>query len=556
MGKGSLKNILLVCTPFVLSAVFLTAVQVPFPFSFLAWLALVPFILICSDKIKLLPLMLAAYVISTIYWLGNLYWIGMTTKPGWVAFCLYMGLYWPILAICIRWCRRKKLPLFLWVAVLFVGAEAFQGWFFNGFSWRLLGHSQYANITIIQIADIFGVGGVSFLIAMVNGFLAEIIISFREKCLLNKNNIIAFTVVVIAMALTFFYGRWRIGQSDGFIKSGPIVAAVQSNVPFDVKESNVAGKDIFLDMLKDSQLCVEAGAELIVWPETMVLGMLDKSFLKLVDQSHLYNVFDRALSRHSARGVYVIAGASGGKAELVAGRIHQTEKYNTAFLYRPDGRQDERHYNKIHLVPFGEYIPLRNSIPVIHWFLMKLTPYEYDYTLDAGTEYTVFDMISNGSEYKFSVMICYEDTVPKIARKMTLNAEGEKQIDWLVNISNDGWFVRFDNDKSRASTELAQHTVICIFRAVENRLAVLRSVNTGISCVIDSVGRIRNNFIIGTLPSEIMKRQGVGGWFADRIPIDSRVTFFSKFGQWLEFCCAICLIMAIILSIKYKGGKK
>ena len=298
--------------------------------------------------------MVAAYVISTIYWLGNLYWIGMTTKPGWIAFCLYMGLYWPILVICIRWCRRKKLPLFLSIAALFVGAEAFQGWFFNGFSWRLLGHSQYANITVIQIADIFGAGGVSFLIGMVNGFLAEAIISFRKKQLLNKNNIIAFTVVVIAVASTFFYGRWRIGQSDEFIRSGPIVAAVQPNVPFDVKESNISGKDIFLDMLKDSRLCVEAGAELIVWPETMVLGMLDKSFLKLVDQSHLYNVFDRALSRHSAQGVYVLAGASGGKVEPVAGQIHQIEKYNTAFLYRPDGKQDEKHYNKIHLVPFGE----------------------------------------------------------------------------------------------------------------------------------------------------------------------------------------------------------
>ncbi len=555
MVKESLKNILLLFAGFTLSAAFLTLMQVPFSFSWLAWLALVPFVLLCSDKAKLWPLMVTAYVISVAYWLGNLYWIGMTTKAGWVAFCLYMGLYWPVLAMCVRWCREKKLPLFLPVAVLFLGAEAFQGFFFNGFSWRLLGHSQYANITIIQIADIFGAGGVSFLVAMVNGLLAQMIISFRQRRLLRRDNMVALVVVAVAIVATVFYGRWRTGQTDEFVRPGPVVAAVQTNVPFEVKQNPVARNSIFLDMLKKSRMCVEAGAELIVWPETMVLGTLDKSFLELVSKSHLYNVFDRALSRHSAQGVYVLAGASGGKAVPIDGKVHSVEKYNTVFLYRPDGKQDEKHYNKIHLVPFGEYVPLRNSIPPLHWFLMKLTPYEHDYTLDAGTEYTVFDMNSNGAEYKFSVMICYEDTVPKIARKMSLDANGEKRIDWLVNISNDGWFVS-PGDNGRASTELAQHTAICVFRAVENRLAVLRSVNTGISCAIDSLGRIRNRFIIGTLPPDVMQRAAVGGWFLDRIPIDSRVTLFSKLGQWLDFSCAICLIITIILSVKRKGCKK
>ena len=498
--------------------------------------------------------MVAAYVISTIYWLCNLYWIGIATVPGWIVLCLYLGLYWPILAMCVRWCRRTKFPLFFCVAVLFVGAETFQGFFFNGFSWRLLGHSQYANITIIQIADIFGAAGVSFLAAMVNGFLAQAIISFRKKRLLKRGNIIAFSVVIAAVIVTIFYGRWRIEQSDKFVRPGPVVAAVQSNVSFEVKETEVAAEGIFLDMLRDSRLCAGAGAELIVWPETMVLATLDKNFLAMIDESHLYNVFDKALSQHSAEGVYLLIGASGGKAEVRGETVHLTEKYNTAFLYRPDGSQDEKRYNKIHLVPFGEYVPLRN-VPVIHSLLMKLTPYAYDYTLDAGTEYTVFDMKGRDGQYRFSVIICYEDTVADIARKMALNERGEKRIDWLVNISNDGWFVS-GGEKGRASTELAQHTAICVFRAVENRLAVLRSVNTGISCIIDSLGRVRDRFIIGTLPPAAMQRVDKGGWFTDRIPIDSRVTFFSKYGQWLDFCCAICLIIAIIYAVKYKEGKK
>jgi len=124
-----------------------------------------------------------------------------------------------------------------------------------------------------------------------------------------------------------------------------------------------------------------------------------------------------------------------------------------------------------------------------------------------------------------------------------------------VNISNDGWFVRFKDGEVRhggqvlPSTELAQHAAICAFRAVENRLAVVRSVNTGISCLIDSSGRIKNGFLDGTLPPNAMARKGMAGWFLDRIPVDKRTTFFSKYGEWLGFCCEVCLILLIIVPL-------
>jgi apolipoprotein N-acyltransferase len=96
------------------------------------------------------------------------------------------------------------------------------------------------------------------------------------------------------------------------------------------------------------------------------------------------------------------------------------------------------------------------------------------------------------------------------------------------------------------------------FRAVENRLAVLRSVNTGISCLIDSAGRIRDGYIRGTLPTEAMSRTGMDGWFTERIPIDTRTTFFSKYGEWLDFCCELCVILLIIglLSVKVFRAKR
>ena len=144
-------------------------------------------------------------------------------------------------------------------------------------------------------------------------------------------------------------------------------------------------------------------------------------------------------------------------------------------------------------------------------------------------------------------MICYEDSVPAIARKFALDEQGGKKVDWLVNISNDGWFVRFADGKVLPSTELTQHTAICVFRAVENRVAIVRSVNTGISCLIDTVGRIKNGYLAGDLPQKAMARQGVSGWFADRVSIDKRITFFSKYGQWLDFCCAIGFLSLIII---------
>jgi len=114
--------------------------------------------------------------------------------------------------------------------------------------------------------------------------------------------------------------------------------------------------------------------------------------------------------------------------------------------------------------------------------------------------------------------------------------------------------VNFDDDSKEVhpSTELAQHTAICVFRAVENRLCVLRSVNTGISCLIDSLGNIRDGFLSGTLPDEAMKRTAIAGWFSDRMPIDKRVTFFSKYGEYLDFCCEICVILLIIALLSAK----
>jgi len=585
------KSSLLIFFTFCASAVMLTVIQVPFGLDELAWVALVPLILVCRPDAKPGRLMWIGYLVSLFYWLGNLYWLGFVTSAGWIAFCLYMGLYWPILALCIRFCRIKKVPLILAVPVLFVGAEAFQGVIWTGFSWRFLAHSQYANIRLIQMADIFGAGGVTFLVAMVNGVIAELIIAVSKKQLFRISNFVKAGITSAMIIGVLFYGRWRAEQTKKFVRPGPLVATVQSNVPLDVKESGQASEQIFTDLLQLSRASARSlqkdrkmgsKPELIVWPETMVQQILDERFLLLCDPCHPARLFDKALCEHSRNRAYILVGSHAGRPEVKDGQIYLAEKYNSAFLYRPDGQQDRERYDKIHLVPFGEFVPFKDSLPFVHKLLMRLTPYDYDYTLNRGKEYTVFEMSSNaagarfpgsqtqrrafgsppkrsengvpaaGKVYRFSVMICYEDTVPDIARRFAIDEQGKKRVDWLVNISNDGWFVRFKQGKVFPSTELSQHTAICVFRAVENRLPVLRSVNTGISCVINSIGQIKDGFVAGTLPTAAMERQGLAGWLVDRISIDDRTTFFSKHGQWLDFCCAICFVVIIIILLPAK----
>ena len=545
MSIQNTKGILRLLTAFAATAVMLTLAQQPIGWWPLAWVAYVPFVLVCFFETKPFKLYLTAFAVSTCYWLGNIYWMSFVTVVGWIAFCLYTALLWPILVLSLRWCRTKRIPLFIAVPVLIVGIEQMQGLFLGGFYWNHLAHSQYANTTLIQIADIFGAAGVSFVVAMVNGLVAEMLL-VRRPWFVVRNVIIAGIVLVGTLG----YGQWRINQSAQFVTPGPLIAAVQTNIPISVKKSFAAEKQIFDELLGQSNQCIPAGAKLVVWPETMVQAILNPQVLRLLVDDHSYKIFDATIREHAKKGAFVLAGAYDGTPRYDQNDIRLAQKFNSAFLYKPDGSQATQKYSKIYLVPFGEMLPFSN-ITLVHKLFLKMSPYDFDYTIDPGTEYTVFEMQPQDANrtYRFSVMICYEDAVPFMARKFTLDERGSKRINWLVNISNDGWFVRFENGKVLPATELSQHAAICAFRAVENRLAVLRSVNTGISCMVDTLGRIKDGYAAGNLPRKAFDRQGVVGWFADTVPIDARTTFFSKHGQWLDFACQLSVVVIIIAQI-------
>ncbi len=197
-------------------------------------------------------------------------------------------------------------------------------------------------------------------------------------------------------------------------------------------------------------------------------------------------------------------------------------KYNSALLFEP-GTLKPQAYHKLHLVPFGEYVPFLQSIPA----LTRLTPYHGEYvpTLMFGPGPSWFER----DGLRYATVICFEDTVPHVVRRFFAEVPDEHQPDVLLNISNDGWF--------GGSSELNEHLAISVFRAVENRVPVARAVNTGISAVIDGNGRILQS--IPKLQAGVLNRI---------VPLDDRRALYSQGGDWLPLACLALSLGLIVLA--------
>ena len=221
-------------------------------------------------------------------------------------------------------------------------------------------------------------------------------------------------------------------------------------------------------------------------------------------------------------------------------RAGRKSNCNTALLLSSEGSCEAR-YDKIHRVPFGEYVPLREWLP----FMDSFSPYDANDGLRAGDKFVRF---CHG-EYRFGVLICYEDTDPCLARRYVQGDEDSPPVDFLVNISNDGWF--------HGTSEHEEHLAVSRFRAIECRRALVRAVNMGISAVIDGNGRVldmdepvpdagrpklwRVPFEGGhtqPLPhSAWVSHKHVAGAVVAAVPIDDRFSFYAVAGDWLPWLC-------------------
>lgn len=427
-----------------------------------AWIALVP-VLVAVWGSGIRRAFQLGLVAGLAFWLPSVWWLTKVTAPGWVGMALYCAQYIALFVVgAALWWRRwgvdrwwRNVLFMLFAAAWWAGLELARSTWFTGFPWNPLGATQYRNAALLQPAAWGGVSLVSALVVWVNAGVALTVIQYMERRghwgrRPHPEIIAAFLVV----SLVFAWGVKRLRATPpGEL---PIrVALIQTDIPQDEKWDEAKINTIYQRLRELTMGALRAGtSDLIIWPETALPD-------------------DVATSEPSYNLVYELV--TNGTPILVGSMdTHWPEAgypkfFNSSFLFDVNG-EPLQVYDKRHLVPFGEYIPLPRLMP----FLKALTPIQESFS--AGTTSTVFTL--PGREVPFSVLICFEDTVAHLARESVRN--GARM---LVNQTNDAWF-----DPSAASR---QHMVQSILRAVENGVPLVRVANTGVSCVIDRRGAVQ-----------------------------------------------------------------
>ena len=576
----------------VVSALALTLAFPPVDWSPLAYVALVPLVVGALRAKSDRDAFGAALVGGLVFYGINLYWIQPITTVGYLALLPYLALYWAMFGWGVRRIgRATRVPLTLLAPVLWVALEYIRGWMLSGLPWIYVGHTQYANLTLIQTADAVGAYGASFLCLMTSGLMADLLVwplfivaaataagevsgAGGSPARLSRTMVLMVVVTLAAWAGTIGYGVWRLGQPA--TRDGPVVASVQTCVPQEVKqearlkqieqleEEMLAGQIVLTEQAVAEAKAAGLKVDLAVWPETMVPGIMGQDFLEadlskrlsdagilgtfkyLQQRSRLY----WSLIQQESRQIQapILFGARKVQLESAyrlpgGGFMPRGPTFNTAFLVSPDSKPFviDHEYSKVHLVPFGEYVPFTRSWPWLYTQLRSFTPYEYDYSLTPGDEAQApFVLRYNGREARFQVAICYEDAMGYRIRDMTRSADPSrpKAIDFVVNISNDGWF--------HGSIELDQHLNLCVFRAIENRVAVVRSVNTGISALIAPSGRIEK------VVEKDGNRRYISGEIAGRLTLDDRLAPYTRVGDafaltWVGTAAAL-VAAAVVLG--------
>jgi len=507
----------------------------PADLGFLAWIALVPwFILVVTEERSVY---LNALFIGTVFIFIQLSWLRHVTYIAWILLSLYCAAYFLCFAFCSRFTIfRLKLPLVVIAPFTWVALEYIRSFFLSGFPWFFMGHTQYQYLPIIQVSDITGVYGVSFIIIMANAGIADLILYIAAHSSASNSSSLhcfprrkfAFLGLICILPLTLLtvilsYGvSWLSHYKP---QEGPTVCMVQGNIPQEVKfESNEEDEIGILKKYTDLSMGTkEKPVDLLVWPETMIPGLLnidpELTGRKIDVLSQLTPI---QLSQDLNTNLLL-----GGIALTLVGE--EQIYFNSAYYYNPEGKLVDR-YDKMHLVPFGEFTPLKKYFP----FLAKLVPYEIGLT--HGQRRTLFLLkTSQHGSLVFGSSICYEDTVPSLIRKFKKDGA-----DFMLNITNDGWF--------RNSAELDQHLAIMVFRAVENRFCMARAANTGISSFVGPDGAI-----YAKLSDSKGKYREISGTLVDRIKLIEKYNpFYTMCGDWFSILCVTVLgIMLFIAVFKY-----
>jgi apolipoprotein N-acyltransferase len=525
--------------------------------SFLAWVALAPLLIALLQQPEREVLrpgskpgftlgqgFLLGYLCGFIWYLGSCYWVFhvMNTYGGLpapvagavlVLFCLYLGIYHGLFAVLVVRVGRKSIPLalfatpFLWVAVELARSRV------TGFPWDLLGTAQVDNLFLTRLAPLTGVYGLSLVVAVVNVLFVAAVLARRQR--------LPLAIVAVAVAVALQAGvLWRPAESS----ATHVARLVQQNVPIthspwttDQFDRTIAElSDLSRQPKNSTPPQWSASPRLIIWPESPSPFYVNDPKL---------NTWLGTLA--SDQNAFIIAGSLGLRNPTDGGDY---DIFNSATLVAPSGAFLAR-YDKVHLVPFGEYVPFQELL----FFAKNLT--KQVGTFSRGIDRTVFKLPADpvaapieehhhhdgmvmpepakppanvGEDFRVGTFICYESVFPDEIRLFALNGA---QV--FVNISNDGWFGR--------SGAPGQHLNMARMRAIENQRWLLRSTNTGITASIDPYGRV-------VAQAERDVRTALNAPYA----FITATTFYTRHGDWLAYACAIISFIALFVRFDLRAG--
>lgn len=484
-----------------------------FGFAFLAWTALAPFFIALKQARDSGEALTLGLILAAVFFGGSLSWLRYVSVFGWFFVVFLESCFLLVFAIASREIfRTKNKPLQLigvpaaWVFTEFLRSEipVF------GFGWNLIGYSQQPYVPVIQIAALFGAYGLGFLIVAANVAVAGILEAFcsvlreADSAIHKRITGYFFSLIVILSGL-LGYGFYRLSGGQPFVQKGELrIALIQGNIPQSVKWEPLA-KDKILEIYEQlTRLAAFESPHMILWPEAAFPGYFNRDY----DAQQVLALV-RSLS-----------------IPLVLGAPHYEDSrtaFNSAYLMDPGGAIKAR-YDKLRLVPFGEYVPIK---PLLGW----LEPMAYSLGVSdfsAGKDSVVFHL-QNG-EISFGTIICFEDIFPAIAREFS-----RKGTDFLAVLTNDAWF--------GPTGAPYQHLQASVFRAVENGIPVVRAANTGVSAFISSRGEVLGRVEHKGKATFVMGHKTLG------IRLDGVETFYQKGGWRFPYVVSAFFLGALILGL-------
>ncbi len=437
----------------------LLAVAFPlFDWSFVAWFALVPLFMVMSRR----PF-LGGYAAGLGFFAAALYWLNIVMVTygrlplalsilAYLLLVSYLACYFALpVWLAERFRRRIGLPIVLSLPVLWVAFEFLRGIVLTGFPWTLIGYSQHANLTLIQSADLLGVYGIGVLIIFANCLLSDLLraVWLVDVTLVSRRAVISFVLLFVA---NWGYGVWCFDQDIDRVDLPVTVGLVQGNIDQSMKWNPENQLSTIQNYLSLSEKAIKEGSQLIVWPESATPFYLQ-------DPSPLSQSVRQMVVQNNQ---YLLTGSPAYEYET-----DDIRYLNSAFLLSPGGKFIGRS-DKVHLVPFGEYVPLNTFLPFVNKLVVGIGDFSAGSIEPIRTPYG-----------RLGVLVCYEGIFPELARQYVKAGSG-----LLVNVTNDAWFGR--------SSAPYQHLAMARFRAVENRRWLVRAANTGVSAIIAPSGKINS----------------------------------------------------------------